>query len=42
MEPSDDSSLAGGAYESAKFGSDACRITIANSVWKTAENQQRR
>lgn len=37
----DDSSLGGGAYESAKFGSDACRLTIAHSVWKTAKNQQR-
>ena len=32
----DDSSLAGGAYESAKFGSGTCQLTIAHSVWKKA------
>jgi len=32
----DDSTLAGGAYESAKFGSNTCQLTIAKSVWKMA------
>lgn len=36
----DDSTLGGGAYESAKFGSDTCQLTIAHSVWKMAKRQQ--
>lgn len=37
-----DSTLGGGFYESARFGCEACQLTIANSVWKTAKKQVKR
>lgn len=33
--------LGGGAYVSARLGSDTCQLTIAHSVWKTAKRKQR-
>lgn len=37
-----DSTLGGGFYESAKFSSEACQLTIADAVWKVAERRQKR